>query len=685
MPTNDFPKGEWHLGKRKLRIYELAKMLDISSKDLLQILQDLGVEAKSHMSSIDMDTAQIIEETLREEKETKPSKPDVEAVAVKEAIEIKEGSTVEVIANRLGKPAMTMVKELIAAGFMVPANAIVDEKIANIISEVYNVDVKISPADLEKDIEKDMERKEEEIKAKPVEVARQTKPRKLLPRPPIVTVMGHVDHGKTTLLDYIRETNVTAREAGGITQHMGASVVEHDGKKIVFLDTPGHEAFTSMRARGAKVTDIVVLIVAADDGVMPQTIEALNHARAANTPIIVAINKIDKPAAKPDRVRQQLADLGLIPENWGGDTIMVDISAKTGQNVDQLLEMILLVAEMHELTADYDANPEGVVIEAELDKGKGAVATVIVQQGTLRRGDVLLFETTWGRVRAMIDHLGRNVNEVTPSMPAEILGLEDVPQPGERFVKVEDEKIAREAVEQYLEKKRHQEMQTAKRASFEELFEQMKKGEKPTLRLILKSDVQGTLEAIKSSLLRLSVEEVGIEIIHEGVGGITESDTMLADASNAIIVGFNVRPDSNARRLAEQKGIEIRLYRTIYDLLDDVKAAVEGMLAPRLKEQILGEAEIRAVFKVPKVGQVAGCYVREGIIRRNAKARVIRDGIVVWEGPLLSLKRFKDDVREVSAGYECGIGLAGFQDLKEGDILEAFEIVEEKRHLSDVS
>ena len=506
-----------------------------------------------------------------------------------------------------------------------------------------------------------------------------------MPRPPIVTVMGHVDHGKTTLLDYIRETNVTAKEAGGITQHIGASVVEHDGKKIVFLDTPGHEAFTSMRARGAKVTDIVVLIVAADDGVMPQTIEALNHARAANTPIIVAINKIDKPAAKPDRVRQQLADLGLIPENWGGDTIMVDISAKTGQNVDQLLEMILLVAEMHELTADYDANPEGVVIEAELDKGKGAVATVIVQQGTLRRGDVLLFETTWGRVRAMIDHLGRNVNEVTPSMPAEILGLEDVPQPGERFVKVEDEKIAREAVEQYLEKKRHQEMQTAKRASFEELFEQMKKGEKPTLRLILKSDVQGTLEAIKSSLLRLSVEEVGIEIIHEGVGGITESDTMLADASNAIIVGFNVRPDSNARRLAEQKGIEIRLYRTIYDLLDDVKAAVEGMLAPRLKEQILGEAEIRAVFKVPKVGQVAGCYVREGVIRRNAKARVIRDGIVVWEGPLLSLKRFKDDVREVSAGYECGIGLAGFQDLKEGDILEAFEIVEEKRHLSDVS
>ena len=676
MPASEFPKGEWHLGKRKIRIYELAKMLNIDNKDLLQIIQDLGVEAKSHMSSIDTDVAQIIEETLREEKESKLGKRSEEVATTLDTLEISEGSTVEDVANRLGKPATTLVKELISAGFMIPANAVINEDIAKTINKVLGVNVKIVPASAET---------KDEPRVRTVEPKKHEKPKKLLPRPPIVTVMGHVDHGKTTLLDYIRKTNVTAREFGGITQHIGASVVEHNGKKIVFLDTPGHEAFTSMRARGAQVTDIVVLIVAADDGVMPQTIEALNHAKAANTPIIVAINKIDKPSAKPDRVKQQLADLGLIPEEWGGDTIMVEISAKTGLNVDQLLEMILLVAEMNELVADYEATPQGVVIEAELDKGKGPVANVIVQQGTLRRGDILLFETTWGRVRAMMDHLGRNVDEVTPSLPAKILGLEDVPQAGERFIKVDDERAAREAVEQYMEKKRQQEMQAVKRTSLEELFEQMEKGEKPVVRMILKSDVQGTLEAIKSSLMRLAVEEVGIEVVHEGVGRITESDVMLADASNAIIIGFNVRPDGNAKKLAEQKGIQIRLYRTIYDVIDDVKAAVEGMLAPKLKEQILGEAEVRAVFKVPKVGQIAGCYVREGVIKRNAKARVIRDGVVIWEGSLLSLKRFKDDAREVNAGYECGIGLAGFQDLREGDIIEAFEVVEEKRHLSDVS
>jgi len=664
------------LGKRKIRIYELAKMLNIDNKDLLQILQDLGVEAKSHMSSIDTDVAQIIEETLREDKESKQGKPGEEVATPMESIEISEGSTVEAVANRLGKPVTALVKELISAGFMVPANAVINEDIAKTIGKAFSVDLKIVPVSTEI---------KTEPKVRPIKAKEYKEPKKLLPRPPIVTVMGHVDHGKTTLLDYIRKTNVTAREFGGITQHIGASVVEHNGKKIVFLDTPGHEAFTSMRARGAQVTDIVVLVVAADDGVMPQTIEALNHAKAANIPIIVAINKIDKPSAKPDRVKQQLADLGLIPEEWGGDTVMVEISAKTGLNVDQLLEMILLVAEMNELVADYEATPQGVVIEAELDKGKGPVANVIVQQGTLRRGDVLLFETTWGRVRAMMDYLGRNVDEVTPSLPAKILGLEDVPQAGEKFIKVDDERVAREAVEQYMEKKRQQEMQAIKRASLEELFEQMEKGEKPVLRMILKSDVQGTLEAIKSSLMRLAVEEVGIEVVHEGVGRITESDVMLADASNAIIIGFNVRPDGNAKKLAEQKGIQIRLYRTIYDVIDDVKAAVEGMLAPKLKEQILGEAEVRAVFKVPKVGQIAGCYVKEGTIKRNAKARVIRDGIVIWEGSLLSLKRFKDDVREVNAGYECGIGLAGFQDLREGDIIEAFEVVEEKRHLSDVS
>ncbi|WP_071804933.1 MULTISPECIES: translation initiation factor IF-2 [Acetomicrobium] len=668
------------MGKRKIRIYELAKMLNIENKNLLEILQDLGVEAKSHMSSIDTDIAQIVEETLREDKEAKHGDSKEATVTAKEVIRIDEGSTIERVAKILGKPVNLVVKELITAGFMVPASAIVNDEIAKAIGKAFNVVLSIVPVEAEVS---DEEKKEVAIQSE--RKRQQEPPKKLLPRPPIVTVMGHVDHGKTTLLDYIRKTNVTAKEAGGITQHIGASVVEHNGKKIVFLDTPGHEAFTSMRARGAQVTDIVILIVAADDGVMPQTVEALNHAKAANVPIVVAINKIDKPNAKPDRVKQQLADLGLIPEEWGGDTIMVEISAKTGLNVDELLEMILLVAEMNELVADYEANPEGVVIEAQLDKGKGPVATVIVQQGTLRRGDILLFETTWGRVRAMIDHLGRNIKEVTPSLPAELLGLNDVPQAGERFVRVEDEKEARDAIDKYLEKKRQQEMQAVKRASLEELFEQMEKGEMPTVRIILKSDVQGTLEAIKSSLLRLSVEEVGIEIVHEGVGRITESDVMLADASDAIIIGFNVRPDGNARKLAEQKGIQIRLYRTIYDVIDDVKAAVEGMLAPKLKEHILGEAEVRVVFKVPKAGQVAGCYVKEGTIRRNAKARIIRDGIVIWEGPLSSLKRFKDDVREVNAGYECGIALAGFQDIKEGDIIEAFEILEEKRHLSDVS
>ncbi|MBC7323621.1 MAG: translation initiation factor IF-2, partial [Acetomicrobium sp.] len=416
-------------------------------------------------------------------------------VTAKEVIKIEEGATIERIAKILGKPVNLVVKELITAGFMVPASAIVNDEIAKAIGKAFNVVLSIVPVEAEVS---DEEKKEVAIQSE--RKRQQEPPKKLLPRPPIVTVMGHVDHGKTTLLDYIRKTNVTAKEAGGITQHIGASVVEHNGKKIVFLDTPGHEAFTSMRARGAQVTDIVILIVAADDGVMPQTVEALNHAKAANVPIVVAINKIDKPNAKPDRVKQQLADLGLIPEEWGGDTIMVEISAKTGLNVDELLEMILLVAEMNELVADYEANPEGVVIEAQLDKGKGPVATVIVQQGTLRRGDILLFETTWGRVRAMIDHLGRNIKEVTPSLPAEILGLNEVPQAGERFVRVEDEKEARDAIDKYLEKKRQQEMQAVKRASLEELFEQMEKGEMPTVRIILKSDVQGTLEAIKSSL-----------------------------------------------------------------------------------------------------------------------------------------------------------------------------------------
>lgn len=501
------------------------------------------------------------------------------------------------------------------------------------------------------------------------------------PRSPIVTVMGHVDHGKTTLLDYIRKTNISAREAGGITQHIGASTVDHEGKKIIFLDTPGHEAFTAMRARGAQATDVAILVVAADDGLMPQTREAINHAKAAGVPIVVAVNKIDKPAARPDRVRQQLSDIGLVPEEWGGDTIMVDVSAKTGQGIPQLLEMVLLVAEMEELKADPTVTPEGIVIEAKLDKGKGPVATVIVQQGTLHRGDIILLDSTWGKIRAMLDSRGRQVSKAGPSTPVEVLGLTSVPQPGERFILVENEREARDETAKREQIKREAETATSKRMTLEELYSQMKEGEIPQLNLLVKCDVQGTCEALCAALEKMGTSEVGINIIHRGVGRIAESDIMLASASNAVIIGFNVRPDKNAQKIAEVEGIQIRLYDVIYDVIDDVKAALEGMLTPTIREEPLGQAEIRQVFKVPKAGKIAGCYVTEGIIKRSARARVIRDGVVVWTGSLSNLKRFKDEAREVNAGYECGINFAGFQDFREGDVIEAFELIEERRHL----
>jgi translation initiation factor IF-2 len=482
-------------------------------------------------------------------------------------------------------------------------------------------------------------------------------------------------------LDYIRKTKITEREAGGITQHIGASTLEYEGKKIVFLDTPGHEAFTAMRARGAQATDIVILVVAADDGVMPQTVEALNHAKASGVPIVVAVNKIDKPDARPDRVRQQLADHGLIPEEWGGDTIFVDISAKSGEGIDQLLEMVLLVADMCELKADPTIEPEGVVIEAELDKGKGPVATVIVQQGTLRRGDILLTETAWGRVRAMIDDLGKQVDEAGPSKAVEILGFDRVPQPGEIFRTISSEKEARQAIDDRVQEQKKAEAEPSRRITLEDLYGKMQKGETPSLKVVIKCDVQGSLEALKSSMQKLETDEVQINFIHEGVGRISESDVMLASASEAIIIGFNVRPDSNAKKMAEAEGVQIRLYRVIYDVIDDVRSALEGMLTPTIKENVIGQAEVRAVFKVPKAGKIAGCFVQEGQIKRNAKVRLIRDGVVIWDGSLDALKRFKDDVREVKAGYECGMNLANFQDVREGDILEAYELVEEKRTL----
>jgi len=500
-------------------------------------------------------------------------------------------------------------------------------------------------------------------------------------RPPIITVMGHVDHGKTTLLDRIRKTHVTEKEAGGITQHIGASRVNYNGNTLVFLDTPGHEAFTAMRARGAQVTDIAILVVAADDGIMPQTIEAMNHAKAAGVPIVVAINKIDKPDAKPDRVRQQLSDYGLVPEEWGGDTIMVEVGAKTGLNIDQLLEMVILVAEMQELRADPCAMPEGTVIEANLDKGKGPVATVIVQNGTLRRGNIIHTDTAWGKIRAMIDDSGANINCAGPSMPVEILGLENVPQPGEKFTMLSSEREAREIMSRNEFERREIDQSKTKRLTLEELYDKMQTGEVPQLRIVLKTDVQGSLEAFHSSLMKMSTDLVTINIVHEGVGRISESDVMLASASNAIIVGFNVRPDSNAKKIAENEGVQVRLYQVIYDMLDDVKAAMEGMLEPELREHTLGTAEIREIFRVPKVGNIAGCRVTDGLLRRSAKIRLIRDGVVFWNGELSSLKHFKDDVREIKAGNECGLSFEKFQDFRIGDVVEAYEILKEKKTL----
>jgi len=642
-------------------------MLGVSNKELVNFLRELGVDVKTHMSSIDTDTAQLVEEAFRGER-TPSAKDAVEEAAEIEEVIVPENATVGEVAERLNMPVADVVKALVQKGLMVPADSPVDEKVLKALSEAYGKEFLLS-------------REKYEEKA-PVKAKPKPKGENLKPRPPVVTVMGHVDHGKTTLLDYIRHTNVTAREAGGITQHIGASVVEHQGQKIVFLDTPGHEAFTAMRARGTQVTDIVVLVVAADDGVMPQTVEAINHANAAGVPIIVAVNKVDKPNARPDVIRRQLADLGLIPEEWGGDTVMVDISAKTGQGVDHLLEMILLVAELAELKADPTVNAEGAVIEAKLDKGKGPVATVIVQQGTLRQGDIVLFDSTRGRIRAMQDDKGKSVKEATPSMPVEITGLNDVPQAGELFRKIESEKEARDAIER-KKIEREVEAEHPRRLTLEEFYERIEMGEKQQLNIVLKCDVRGSLEALKASLLNLATEEVGISIVHEGVGNISESDIMLASASNAVILGFDVKLSSDVKKIAEREGVQVRLYRVIYDLIDDVRAALEGMLAPTLKENVTGHAEVRAVFSVPNLGSVAGCYVLDGTIRRSAKVRILRSGAAVWEGAISSLKRFKDDVREVSAGYECGIGFADYHDFREGDIIEAFEVVEEKRRLED--
>ena len=568
------------------------------------------------------------------------------------------------LASKMSRKASEVIVKLMKLGVMATINQELDAETATIIAGEMGVSVEV---------------KIEKSRAVIDDIADEAET--LLPRPPVVTVMGHVDHGKTSLLDAIRTTKVTASEAGGITQHIGAYQVEINGQKITFLDTPGHEAFTAMRARGAQVTDIAVLVVAADDGVMPQTIEAINHAKAAGVPIIVAINKIDKEDATPDKVKQELTEYGLVVEEWGGDTIAVPVSAKTKYNLDHLLEMILLVAEVKELTANPDRPAMGSVIEAELDKGKGPVATVLVAKGSLNVGDVIVAGCAFGRIRAMVDDKGRRVKKAGPSMPVEVQGLSEVPGAGDPFYVVADEKLARQVISARVVERKASEAKQIVKVSLEDLFERIKDGEVKELNIIIKADVQGSVEALQQSLVRLSTSEVRVNPIHGGVGAITETDVMLAAASNAIILGFNVRPDSNTKATAEIQGVDLRLYRVIYDAIEDVKAAMTGLLDPDFKEVVLGKAKVRQVFKVPKAGFVAGSYVTEGKITRASKIRVIRDSVVIHEGSIESLRRFKDDVKEVTEGYEFGIGVEKFNDIKEDDIIEAYIMEEVKRQL----
>ena len=597
----------------------------------------------------------------------RPTPPPMVQKELPAKITFYESLSVAELAKKLHREPSEIIKKLFMLGVMATINQELDKDAIELICADYGVEVEEEVRIDITDLETHFETTEEVDEAL------------LEERPPVVTIMGHVDHGKTTLLDSIRNTKVTAGEAGGITQHIGAYQVEVDGKKISFLDTPGHAAFTTMRARGAKVTDLAIIVVAADDGVMPQTVEAINHAKAAEVPIIVAVNKMDKPSANPDRVMQELTEHSLVPEAWGGDTIFVPISALKGEGIDELLEMILLTAEVAELKANPKRAALGTVIEAQLDKGRGSVATLLVQDGTLRVGDPIVVGHAYGRVRAMVNDIGRRVKEAGPSTPVEITGLNDVPQAGDRFVVFEDEKTARQVGESRAMTAIQAQRSEKQRVTLDNLFEQMSQGEVKELNLIVKADVQGTVEAMAASLMKIDVEGVNVKIIHTGAGAITESDISLAAASNAIVIGFNVRPDVNAKRAAEAEGVDIRLHRIIYKVIEEIEAAMKGMLDPEYEEKIIGQAEVRQTIKVSKVGTIAGSYVTEGKMQRDAGVRIIREGIVVFEGELESLKRFKDDAKEVAKGYECGITIKNYNDVKEGDIIEAFVMEEIKR------
>lgn len=594
----------------------------------------------------------------RKPKRKESAQQKMEPIKIEHAVMTTELISIKDLSEKLGKPATAIIKKLFLLGIMATINNEIDYDTAALVATDFGID-------LEQKIAKTFE---ETL----TDAAVQDGEEDTFERPPVVTIMGHVDHGKTSLLDAIRSTNVTAHEAGGITQHIGAYTVSHNGRTITFLDTPGHEAFTSMRARGAQVTDIAILVVAADDGVMPQTVEAINHATAAKVPIIVAINKMDKPTANPERVKQELTNHGILPEEWGGDAIIVPVSAVTGDGLSDLLEMILLVADVNQYKANPDKKARGTIVEARLDKGRGPVATVLVQNGTLRVGDTIVAGTTGGRVRAMMNDKGERVEEAGPSMPVEVLGFNDVPDAGDILYGTDDDKLGRQVVQERRDKLKADQLKARAKASLDDLFSQIKEGDIKELNLIVKADVQGSVEAVRQALEKLSNEEVRINVIHGAVGAIKESDVILASASNAIIIGFNVRPDAMATAAAESEKVDMRMYRVIYNAIEDIENAMKGMLDPEFKEVVIGHAEVRTTFKVPGAGIIAGAYVTDGKIQRNAGVRLLRDNIVIHEGSISSLKRFKDDVKEVADGFECGIGINNYNDIKESDVIEAF-------------
>jgi translation initiation factor IF-2 len=608
------------------------------------------------------ETKEVRKEVSEEQNPPVDSETEVKA----KKLRVSAGISVKEFSQKVGKSPAEIIKMLMNLGEMITINQSISDEALHVLAEELGYELEIKGRFLEEEEKREIERPED-----------------LQPRPPVVTVMGHVDHGKTSLLDAIRMTDVISQEYGGITQHIGAYQVKYNERSITFIDTPGHESFTALRARGAQVTDIAVLVVAADDGVMPQTVEAIDHAHAAGVPIIVAVNKIDKEGANPLRVRQELTEYNLVPEEWGGDTIFVDVSAKQKTNLDKLLESILLLTDLYELKANYEASAKGTIIEARLDKGRGPVATVLVQRGTLKTGDAIVAGSSYGRIRALLDDKGRKIDRATPSMPVEILGLSSVPNPGDEFQVVEDEKKARNiAQERALKERILAEQRVSRHISLEELFSRIKEGELQDLNLILKCDVQGSVEAVVDSIAKLDQQEVKINILHKGVGAITENDVMLASASNAIVIGFNVRPDHKARELAEKEKVDIRIYRVIYQLIDDLQAAKLGLLEPEFEEVQTGYVEVITTFRVPRVGVIAGSQVKEGEITRNSKVRLVREGKIIYEGRIASLKRFKDDVRSVQAGFECGIALENFQDIKEGDIIEVYELREKPREAS---